>query len=110
MDSRIKMTAKKPIHIARAEAASSMKTYPIPGTDMTLHYASNRVKGFKSNITIPASGDTVPSSLKNIIVKMELAGRIFETTLPAQPNQRLNLYGMDWIILENKFPVQRLRM
>lgn len=61
---------------------------PIPGTDMTLHYASNRVKGYISNIVVPASGATVPSSLKSIIVNVTVAGRVFETTLPPLPNQK----------------------
>lgn len=61
---------------------------PIPGTDMTLHYASNRVKGFQPKITIPASGPTVPASLKGIIVKVEVAGRIFEQNLSPLPNQK----------------------
>jgi len=32
---------------------------PITGTGMTLHYASNRVKGYAQKITVPASGETV---------------------------------------------------
>jgi len=60
---------------------------PIPGTNMTLHYASNRVKGYKHGITVPASGDTVPPILKRIIVQLDLAGRSLEQTLPALPNQ-----------------------
>ena len=47
---------------------------PIPGTDLFLHYASNRTPGFKPRVTIPASGSSVPASLVGIIVKMELAG------------------------------------
>ncbi|CAK8715283.1 hypothetical protein GKODMF_06895 [Candidatus Electrothrix gigas] len=45
---------------------------PIPGTGMTLHYASNRVDGYQQVITVPASGDTVPESLKSIIVEVKL--------------------------------------
>ena len=61
---------------------------PIPGTDMTLHYASNRVKGYNRAITVPASGETVPASLKSIIVKIKVAGRIFEQILNPLPNQK----------------------
>jgi len=60
---------------------------PVPGTDITLHYASNRVAGYKTVITVPASGDTVPASLKRIVVKVEIAGQTLEQTLAAQPNQ-----------------------
>ncbi|NWF93671.1 MAG: hypothetical protein HXY46_12185, partial [Syntrophaceae bacterium] len=61
---------------------------PIPGTDMTLHYTSNRVKGFKQRISVPVSGATVPTSLKGIIAKVEVAGRIFEQNLSPLPNQK----------------------
>jgi RHS repeat-associated protein len=61
---------------------------PIPGTDMTLHYASSRVKGYNNTISVPASGSSVPASLMNIIVRLEVAGRTFEQILPPQPNQK----------------------
>jgi RHS repeat-associated protein len=72
---------------------------PIPGTDMTLHYASNRTKGNKSIITIPASGSGVPSSLLRIIVKMEVGGHCFVTILPAQPEQKAEFIwnGLDYL-------------
>jgi RHS repeat-associated protein len=72
---------------------------PIPGTEMTLHYASNRVRGSKIEVAIPASGETVPASLKSIIVKMEVAGRRFETTLPPLPNQKVEYVwdGLDYL-------------
>jgi len=60
---------------------------PIPGTTMTLHYASNRVAGYGHKITVPASGDMVPASLKRIVVKVEVAGRTFEQALDPLPNQ-----------------------
>jgi len=60
---------------------------PIPGIDVFLHYTSSRVKGYKTVITIPASGETVPPSLSRIVVKIELAGRTFEQYLPALPYQ-----------------------
>ncbi|MDY6906537.1 MAG: RHS repeat-associated core domain-containing protein [Thermodesulfobacteriota bacterium] len=57
----------------------------IPGTDLMLHYAADRVRGFDAVITVPASGQSVPSSLERIIVKLEIAGRTFtqEITPPA---------------------------
>jgi RHS repeat-associated protein len=61
---------------------------PIPGTDITLHYASNRVDGYKTRISVPCSGETTPASLKNIIVKVEVAGRILEQVLDPLPNQK----------------------
>ncbi|MBI5593096.1 MAG: hypothetical protein HY881_21730 [Deltaproteobacteria bacterium] len=72
---------------------------PIAGTDMTLHYASNRVKNFGTVVSIPASGDSVPASLKSIIVKLEVAGRNFETTLQPLPNQKVEFIwdGLDYL-------------
>ena len=61
---------------------------PIAGTDITLHYASSRVAGFKPGIfSIPASGDTVPETLLQIIVKVEVAGKKYVVDLPPEPNQ-----------------------
>jgi YD repeat-containing protein len=61
---------------------------PIPGTDMTLHYTSSRVVGYKPGvITVPASGDTVPEGLLKIIVQVNVAGKHFEVKLPPEPNQ-----------------------
>ncbi len=72
---------------------------PIPGTDLLLHYASNRTPGFKPRVTIPASGSSVPTSLLGIIVKMELAGKVYEVTLPPQPNQQAEFVwdGRDYL-------------
>jgi len=61
---------------------------PIPGTGMTLHYASNRVGGYKHQIAVPASGDSVPASLKKIVARVEVAGRTFEEELDPLPNQQ----------------------
>ena len=61
---------------------------PIFGTDMTLHYASSRVAGYKPGlITVPASGDTVPASLLEIIVEVNVAGKRYKVELPPEPNQ-----------------------
>jgi RHS repeat-associated protein len=60
---------------------------PIPGTNITLHYTSSRVKGSYQTISVPASGTTVPSSLKRIIVKLDVAGQTFEQLLNPSPNQ-----------------------
>ena len=60
---------------------------PIPGTDTILHYASSRVPGTSYTITIPASGDTVPSGLMQIVVNMDVAGKSYSAVLPASPDQ-----------------------
>jgi RHS repeat-associated protein len=61
---------------------------PISGAAMTLHYASNRVQGYKTVVTVPASGSTVSASLTRIIVRMEVAGRVYQSILPPSHNQK----------------------
>jgi len=70
---------------------------PIPGTGMSLHYSSSRTPGRKTIISIPASGDTVPASLKSIRVVLYISGRQLKVDLPAAPNQIAELLwdGLD---------------
>ena len=72
---------------------------PIPGTDMTLHYASSRVEGYNTVITIPASGETIPDVLKRIDVTLTIAGRILKQELPPEPDQMAEFYwdGLDYL-------------
>ena len=72
----------------------------IYGTDMTLHYSSGRVPGFKpAEITIPVSGETVPASLKRIEVITEMLGKSYEQILPPSPNQIAEIVwdGLDYL-------------
>lgn len=70
---------------------------PIAGTDMTLHYASNRVDAaYFHEVTVPVSGETVPASLKGIIVKLTIAGKVYQKSLPPLPNQKTAF------VIENK--------
>jgi len=73
---------------------------PILGTDMTLHYTSSRVAGYKPGvITVPASGGTVPDSLLKIIVEVNVAGKNFKVELPPEPNQiaEIEWDGLDYL-------------
>jgi YD repeat-containing protein len=71
----------------------------IPGTGLTLHYASNQVADYKNIITVPASGATVPASLQKIIVRLTIAGRTFVKILPATANQTAEFSwdGLDYL-------------
>jgi RHS repeat-associated protein len=60
---------------------------PVAGTDISLHYASFRAKGYKTIIAVPVSGPTVPGSLKGIVIRLTVAGRLYERYLPPLPNQ-----------------------
>jgi RHS repeat-associated protein len=64
-----------------------MEDIPIAGTSMILHYSSDRVEGYRHVINVPASGTSVPASLKRIVVKVLVAGRTLERTLDPLPNQ-----------------------
>ncbi|OQX06606.1 MAG: hypothetical protein BWK80_50500, partial [Desulfobacteraceae bacterium IS3] len=63
---------------------------PIPGTDMSLHYVSDRVPGYRSVITVPASGTDVPLSVKRIIVRVGVAGRVLEEELTRDGGESLD--------------------
>jgi len=79
----------------------------IPGTGITLHYASNRVDGYETAITVPASGEAVPGSLKSIIVQVEVAGRTLKQILDPLPNQKAEFIwdGLDNLKRPAKGPV-----
>ena len=61
----------------------------VVGTPFTLHYSSDRVAGNKASTTleIQLSGESVPTSLKQIDLEISVAGQKFEQTFPALPNQ-----------------------
>lgn len=80
---------------------------PIPGTGLTLHYASNKTKGYLENIgstghkysiEIPLSGSTIPSSLKKILLRIDIAGRTFSYTFLPGKNKSyvFNWNGLDF--------------
>ena len=60
---------------------------PIPGTSITLHYTSNRTNGYQTDISVPVSGQSVPTSLTQIIAKVNIAGRTLRQILPPLPDQ-----------------------
>ncbi len=65
----------------------------VPGTDLQLHYTSSRVPGYKTVINIPVSGASVHEDLKSILLRIKIAGRTFNHTLPAAINQE---YAFVW--------------
>jgi len=69
----------------------------IPGTQLALNYSSERVRGYQIPITIPASGEYIPSSLKKILVEVEVGGKTLKQALEPLPYQQANFVwdGMD---------------
>ena len=61
----------------------------ITGIPFALHYRSDRVQGRKAayTINIPVSNDTIPSELKRIDLEINVAGRDFNYSLSAAPDQ-----------------------
>ncbi|MFN0085968.1 MAG: hypothetical protein ACKVX9_11330, partial [Blastocatellia bacterium] len=61
----------------------------ITGTPWFLRYSSERQRGRASNrsLRLALSGATIPASLKRIDLTVSVAGRVFEQSFPAQPNQ-----------------------
>lgn len=72
----------------------------IVGTPYMLGYRSDRVPAQLAARTIRLSGPSVPASLDSISLHLSVAGRSFDQTFPASPNQqttfvwdRMDVYG-----------------
>lgn len=72
---------------------------PIPGTDITLHYTSNKAEGYNTVITVPASGERVPDVLKRIEVTVNIAGTVQKQELLPEPDQVAEFFwdGLDYL-------------
>ncbi len=76
--------------IIQCESQILGESLPLTGSPARLHYGSERVPGNKTLYTleIPLSGATLPASLRRIRLEIFVAGRKFEQSFPAMPNQR----------------------
>jgi len=72
---------------------------PLAGTDLTLNYSSDRVKGYQHVVSTQVSGSDIPSALIDITAKFEIAGKTYTKTLPAQANQSVEFI---WDGLDNE--------
>lgn len=61
---------------------------PVVGTPFTLNYRSHQVPGRRAaySLSIPLSGDSLPDSLRNIYLEIQVAGRLIRQSFPAQAN------------------------
>ncbi|MBK9132345.1 MAG: hypothetical protein IPM20_12010 [Gammaproteobacteria bacterium] len=84
----------------------------IAGTPFSLHYRSDRVPGrtTANRLQIRISGDTTPSSLRRIILRVHVGGRRIEKTYSRATNQvvtftwdGLDVYGRRMQGLQNAF-------
>ena len=55
--------------------------FSIVGTGLFINYSSQNTQGYKQIFTVHVSGDSLPASLKSIIVKILIGGRILETEI-----------------------------
>ncbi len=73
------------------------QTVGIAGTPYSLNYQSNRTPGAKSNtqLTIPLSGASVPTSLKRIDLQVRVGGRSYYQSFQRAANQVYTFTGWD---------------
>jgi RHS repeat-associated protein len=68
---------------------------PLTGTAHALHYQSDRSRGFRNSLRIPVSPSTLPQSLQEIQLSVQVAGRDFHYSFRPVPNQVFT-FGADW--------------
>ncbi|WP_420852207.1 fibronectin type III domain-containing protein [Paenibacillus hamazuiensis] len=81
--------------IIGCEDQSLGQTIGIPGTNLVLHYASDRTPGQRerSSAELPITGDEVSDSLHSIRLEIEVQGKRIVEDLPITSNQR---YLFEW--------------
>ena len=58
----------------------------IPGTGLTLHYASDRTEGHKVLFNVPVSGDSIRDTVQRVTVRLSVAGVNIEKELDEVPS------------------------
>jgi|GEM_PF-818862 len=56
----------------------------IAGSNLTLHYSSQRTQGYHHKIRVALSGDEMPVMPVRMIARLEIAGRVFEKSFDPQ--------------------------
>jgi RHS repeat-associated protein len=65
----------------------------LTGSELGLHYRSDRAQGRKAVVRIPVTGPSLPAGLEEVKLELTVAGRRFTESLPAQPDQ---VYEFEW--------------
>lgn len=88
-DQRIENPRCKRGSVIECENSVVGKPIELTGSPFTLNYRSDRVFGRQAAyaLDIPLSGATVPDSLRRIVLRIEIAGREYVQTFPAQSGQ-----------------------
>ena len=94
-DNRQKDPCKKRGSIIQCENQVLGESIPVVGTPFTLNYFSDRVPGFRrpNQLTIPATGAVVPTSIKRVEVEIQVGGKRIIMPVLALPNQTVSF---DW--------------
>lgn len=71
----------------KPETLSFHEDIPITGTNLTLHYSSQRVAGYKHKFNIQVSGNTISPSMLEMIAKLEIGGKVFEQSFSPATNK-----------------------
>ncbi len=59
---------------------------PVAGTPYSLHYESDRQQGRQAKVVVPIGQASLPGPVQNIQAELDIAGRVFTQTFPAQTN------------------------
>ncbi len=74
--------------IIEAQSQTLGEDIPLVGTSQSLHYRSSRVKGRKTrqSMIVPLTGDSIPSSLRSVSLRIEAAGQVQHLNFAPQEN------------------------
>lgn len=78
---------KEPGSTIECESQTMTKMVPLPGTNMSLWYRSDRVAGRGRKMVARITLESVPSSLKRVEARLRVAGATFTQTFDPLPNQ-----------------------
>ncbi|XP_014674084.1 PREDICTED: teneurin-m-like [Priapulus caudatus] len=69
-----------------AESQVLQERVPIPGTRLNLVYHSSKMSGYLSTLIMKLTPPTLPETLQTVVVRVEVEGVKYETTLEAEPS------------------------
>ncbi|XP_063927987.1 teneurin-a isoform X7 [Zophobas morio] len=69
-----------------AETQIVQESIPIPGSDLHLMYQSSQATGYLSTIYMRLTGDTIPTTLTHVHVRVEVEGSLHVKTYEADPD------------------------
>lgn len=79
----------KPGSVIQCQRQVMMKSLPVIGTPLSLHYSTERTPGWRANnsAVIPLSGASIPTDALRIELEVQVAGRTIAQTFGTAPSQ-----------------------